>query len=63
MMHRFTSPLPVLAHTCSDFGSYMMKLQSRSLKRDSNGDCEGGPTVDEARLDYRRMIDATKWPF
>ena len=63
MIHTFTSTLHSLAHTCSGFGSYMMNLQSRCLKRMGNGGCEGGPTVDEAQRDYLRMLDAANRHF
>jgi len=61
MTRRFSNAIHALVHTCSGFGSYMMRLQSRCLKRGANGDCEGGPTADEARQDYRRMLDGGKW--
>ena len=60
MTRRFTSALRSLAHTCSGFGHYMMNLQSRCLDRKANGDCDGGPTADEARRDFRRMLDVRK---
>ena len=58
MTRRFSNAIHALAHTCSGFGSYLMGLQSRCLKRGANGGCEGGPTADEARQDYRRMLIA-----
>ena len=56
MIHKFTSPLRSLAHLCSDFGSYMVNLQRRCLKRGANGGCEGGPSADDAQRGYRTML-------
>ena len=63
MTRRFSRALHSVVHTCSVFGTYMMHIQSRCLKCGANGDCEGGPTADEARGDYRRMLGANqfKW--
>lgn len=58
MTRRLSGALRSLIHTCSAFGSYMVHLQSNCLKRKANGDCEGGPTVDEARRDYKRNLNA-----
>ena len=63
MIRRYTSPLRSLAHACSDFGQYMMNLQSRCLGRHSNGGCEGGPTMDDAQRDCRTMIGAANRHF
>ena len=61
MTSRFSRALHSVVHTCSHFGMFFMRLQSRCLNRGANGDCEGGPTADEAQRDYRRMLDGKKW--
>ena len=51
---RFSSILRSLAHACSGFGAYFTNLQRRCFES-GGGDCEGGPTIDEARKDYSVM--------
>ena len=65
MNHSVSSRLRSLAHACTGFGSYMMSLHGRCLDRRSNGSCEGGPTADEAKRDYRRMhtVSSSYYPF
>ena len=58
MTRRFSNTIHSVVHLCSSFGSSMMNLQSRCLNRRANGDCEGGPTPDEAQRDYRTMLEA-----
>ena len=58
MTRRFSGVLHSLVHNCSAFGSYMIHLQRRCLNRKANGDCEGGPTVDEAKRDYKRNLNS-----
>ncbi len=61
MTARITGAIRLVAHTCSDFGLYIMHLQSNCLKRGAPGGCEGGPTVAESRRDYRNMHNAATW--
>ncbi len=48
-----------LIHTCTEFASYTMNLQRSRCKVDP--DCRGGPTVDDARRDYRASADFTAY--
>ena len=52
MIGRFFSTVRAVGHVCSEFGMYMMRLQGRCLTRGRNGDCEGGPRMEEARRDW-----------
>ena len=45
-----------IAHTCSDFGEYFMSFQRKCLKSGRAADCEGKPTLDDARKDYQATI-------
>lgn len=63
MTRRFSRALHSVVQSCSGFGSYMMHLQSRCLDRKTNGDCEGGPSADEARRDYRAILEEAIRPF
>lgn len=56
MIRRFLSTLGSLAHSCSEFGNYFMSFQRRCYKSGRSSDCEGVPTLDEARRDYRKML-------
>ncbi len=63
MIRRIFSTLGSLAHACSEFGNYFMSFQSRCFKTGRSGDCEGNPTLEEARRDYREMLRTQKSPF
>ena len=63
MIRRFSGTLGRLAHTCSEFGDYFMSFQRRCSKSGRSGDCEGIPTLEEARRDYREMLRSQKSPF
>ncbi len=56
MTHQFSRSLNWLIDSCTDFGMYLATMQRQCSVRNRVGGCEGGPTVDEAREDYRRMI-------
>ena len=56
MIDRFSRTLGSLGMACSDFGHYFTTLKRGCFKSGSNGDCEGGPTFDEARKDYRAAV-------
>ena len=60
-MNRFFATLGRLAHVCSEFGDYFMSIQRRCYKSGRSGDCEGIPTVEEARRDYREMLRTTRF--
>ena len=55
MTNRFSTTAHSIIHTCSDFGAYFLHLKRACHESGSSSDCEGGPTIDEARSDYRRM--------
>lgn len=56
MPHGFSRSLNSLIHVCTDFGMYLTTLQRQCSTADGVADCQGGPTVDEARKDYRWMV-------
>ena len=56
MIHRFSTRLRSLGKACSDFGTYFTALNHKCFKSGRKEDCEGGPTFDEARKDYRDAV-------
>ena len=48
MIRRFLNALGPIGH--SEFGNYVMST------RDRCNDCEGNPTLDDARRDFREMM-------
>ena len=56
MIGIFFNTLGRIGHTCSEFGNYFMSFQRRCLKSGLSSDCEGNPTPEEARSDYREMM-------
>ncbi len=63
MIRGVFSTLGRLVHTCSDFGNYFMSFQRRCYKSGRSGDCEGIPTLEEARRDYREMLRSRHFPY
>jgi len=63
MIRRFSSTLGKLAHSCSEFGDYFMSFQRRCSKSGRSGDCEGNPTLEDARRDYREMLRSRHFPY
>ena len=63
MVSRFHSALGIIAHRCSAFANYFIGLQSRCFKSGRSEDCEGNPTLDEARSDFREMMRLRHRPF
>ena len=56
MIRRFFSTLGLIGHTCSDFGHFFMSSQRRCFESGRSSDCEGIPTPEEARRDFRAMM-------
>ena len=56
MIGKFISTVGKLGHACSDFGNYFMSFQRKCIKSGRSSDCDGNPTTDEARRDYRAMM-------
>ena len=56
MIDRFSRTLGSLGRACSHFGSYLVTFHRRCFKSGRREDCEGLPTVDEARKDYRDAV-------
>ena len=61
MIRKFYSTLGLIGHTCSEFGNYFMSSQRRCFKSGRSKDCEGNPTPEEARRDFRAMM-RSKYP-
>ena len=62
MISKFSSSLGRIVHTCSEFGNYFMSSQRRCFKSGRSSDCEGNPTAEEARRDYREMRSSNSRP-
>ena len=58
MLHGFRRSFGTIAHACSDFGHYFMKLQHPCFESGKGNDCEGAPGIQEAQRDYRAMMRA-----
>ena len=56
MVGKFFRTLGRFGHTCSEFGSYFMNTQRGCFKSGRGNDCEGNPTVEEARKDFRATM-------
>lgn len=56
MTNKFIGALGRVAHRCSEFGDYFMSFQRKCIKTGRNSDCEGKPTLDDARRDYLAMM-------
>ena len=56
MRNRAFGALGGIAHMCSEFGGYFMSFQRKCLKTGRGADCEGQPTMNDARKDYRAMV-------
>ena len=56
MVGNFFRTLGRIGHTCSEFGSYFMNTQGGCCKSGRGNDCEGNPTVEEARKDFRATM-------
>ena len=56
MIRRVFSALGPIVHTCSEFGHYFMSFQDKCFKPGRRTDCEGNPTLEDARKDFRAML-------
>ena len=56
MIRNFFSTLGRIVHTCSEFENYFMSFQRRCFKSGLASDCEGNPTQEDARRDFRKMM-------
>ena len=56
MIRKFSRTLWSLGGAFSDFETYFMTLKRGCFKSGSIENCEGGPTFDEARNDYRDAV-------
>jgi len=45
-----------IGHTCSDFGHYFMNIQSSNCKGCPDCRCDDGPSIEEAKKDYRANL-------
>ena len=52
MVGKLFSTLGRVCHTSSGFGDYFVRIQHRCLKSGRSSDCEGNPTMAEARKDF-----------
>ena len=58
LLHGLSKAIGNIAHTCSDFGSYVAQLQRGGCDTGRCDDLDIGPTMDEARKDYRATLCA-----
>ena len=56
MISGIFSILGRIGPTCSEFGNYFMSFQRRCFKSGRSSDCEGNPTPEDARRDFREMM-------
>ena len=63
MLEKLASALDWLVHGCSEFGFYLMSLQSSHCTTQLSRRCEGGPNFEEARRDYQEMLRARLSPY
>ena len=56
MIGKFFSNLGRIGHACSEFGNYFTSIQRRCGKSGQSVDCEGYPTEEESRRDFRAMM-------
>ena len=59
----FSGILHQLGRSCSGFGHYFANVQSGNCHDCPDCRCEDGPSVEEARRDYREMLRFSKLPF
>ncbi len=57
MPNSFTRGVRKLVLACTDFDAYYAGLQRRCIEGNSDGDCDGIPSIEEARRDYRHVRD------
>ena len=62
MIGKFFSTLGWIGHACSEFGNYFMSFQRNCLKAGRANDCEGIPTLEDARKDFREMMRPRSTP-
>ena len=46
-----------LVHASADFDAYFAGLQRRCIEGGFSGDCDGIPSIEQARRDYRHVRD------
>ena len=53
MLSKLFRALRWMGHACFEFGDYFMSFHRRCFK---SGRCEGNPTHEDARRDFRQML-------
>ena len=55
-MRKFLAALNHGLAACSGFGTYLMGLQRPCVKSKRSSDCDGIPSLEEARKDYQAAL-------